>query len=220
MFATTDARCVHLQSPLSRTRSPQLGGCDFAADPTLPAHAAKVFWSPEFALDTLTLSRLPDELAGTRRAGVLPPADAAAVTPGDVHLLLSDGLAAQLWLLGAPTDGAALGLLLPLDDDLPVRLAAALDLWRRMHGRAPERVRLTQQRRRRLVDGLRALDGKRAHASVRDITRVLFPAFELRTGPEWKTDPHRAQTMRLIADATALMRGGYRDLLRRGRPAR
>lgn len=186
----------------------------------LPAGVAEVFWSPEVALDTLTLSSLPRELAGKRNASALQPADATVSTPGGVHLLIGDGLSAQLWLRGPPDKGAALGLVLPLDDDLPIRLAAALDLWRRMHGRAPERVRLTPQRRRRLIDGLRALDARQAHASVRDITRALFPAFELRTGAEWKTDPHRAQTMRLIADATALMRGGYRDLLRRGRPAR
>lgn len=219
MFATISGLSA-LPSTLTRSkrrRGP--GGCDFAADPRLAASRVKVFWSPAFALDTLTITALPPALAGTRLRRALPLAAAALARDG-AHLLLEDGLVAQLWLLGPPADEAAIGLLLPIDDALPVRLAAALDLWRRMHGRAPERVRLTPQRRRRLVDGLRALDARRAGASYREIARALFGADRVMSGAAWALSPTRATTMRLVADATVLMRGGYRDLLRRGRPAR
>lgn len=162
---------------------------------------------------------MPAALQNIHQPG-LPPPDIEVRSGDGVHNLLRPGLAAQLWLTGPRGNGDELGVLIPLDEGLPVRLAAALDLWRRMNGEPPERERLTPARRRRLLDGLRALDARADGASYREIARALFPRLDLPSGAEWKTSAVRAQTMRLVADASALMDGGYRNLLRNGRPVR
>ena len=40
----------------------------------------------------------------------------------------------------------------------------------------------------------------------------LFGADRVPAGAAWKSHDLRSRTMRLVADATALMRGGYREL--------
>ena len=70
-------------------------------------------------------------------------------------------------------------------------------------------------KRRRLVAMLRALDGRLAGASYRDIALALLDA-EAAHWParEWKSSAARSHVIRLVADAFALMNGGYRQLKR------
>jgi hypothetical protein len=60
---------------------------------------------------------------------------------------------------------------------------------------------------------LRALDGHIDGASYRVIAEVLFGRKRI---PEsaWKTHELRSRTVRLVQAGIALMRGGYRALLR------
>ncbi len=108
-------------------------------------------------------------------------------------------------------------MVLPLDDDLPVRAETALRLWARIVGSAAnsdrESLSLTRQRCDRLVLMLRALDGHLAEASYREIARVLFGVRRLER-ESWKTSSLRDQTIRLVKGGVALMRAGYRRLLR------
>jgi hypothetical protein len=60
---------------------------------------------------------------------------------------------------------------------------------------------------------LRALDGHLAEASYREIARVLFGVRRLERDA-WKTSSLRDQTIRLVKGGVALMRAGYRRLLR------
>jgi hypothetical protein len=60
---------------------------------------------------------------------------------------------------------------------------------------------------------LRALDGQLADASYREIAEVLFGARRLEHEP-WKTSSLRDTTIRLVRGGLALMRAGYRKLLR------
>lgn len=138
-------------------------------------------------------------------------------------LRASDGLHGTLgtppvpvWFAHGASPADPLGALIPLDDHLPQRLAAALRLWHALHGRAlPERGP-SSQRRGRLVLGLRALDGRDAGASYRDLAGGLFGAARVPKGSAWKTHDLRSRTMRLIADAIRLRDGGYLALLRSG----
>jgi len=109
----------------------------------------------------------------------------------------------------------SLSVVIPLDGDFPVRAAAASRLWARTHGRAPSEApcSLTKQRRDRLILMLRALDGHLAAASYREIAEVMFGADRLEREP-WKTSSLRDRTIRLVKDGIALMRHGYRKLLR------
>lgn len=113
------------------------------------------------------------------------------------------------------------GVVVPIDDLLPQRLAAILAWWRRSQDAtaklAPE---LTLQRRHRLVLGLRALDGVTDGASHREIARGLFGPSNVPTGPAWKSHHLRSRIVRLIHDAKALRDHGYRNLLRSGRTVR
>jgi hypothetical protein len=114
------------------------------------------------------------------------------------------------------TPNQPLAIVMPLDDDLPTRAEAALRLWGRIGGRAAGRDRplaLTRQRRDRLVFMLRALDGHLAEASYREIAEVLFGARRLER-EAWKTSSLRDRTIRLVKRGLALMRAGYRKLLR------
>jgi hypothetical protein len=69
------------------------------------------------------------------------------------------------------------------------------------------------QRRRRLALALRALDARMDGSTYREIAEVLFAGRQI---PEraWKTHDLRNRTIRLVQTGFALMRGGYRALLR------
>ena len=68
----------------------------------------------------------------------------------------------------------------------------------------------------RLALALRALDARVDGNTYRVIAEVLFGAKRI---PEraWKTHDLRNRTIRLVQSGFALMRGGYRDLLRQSR---
>jgi hypothetical protein len=135
-------------------------------------------------------------------------------------VIIRDGVGElRLWLRDAPRD-QPLAIVMPLNDDLPRRAEAALRLWGRIAGRAAashsrEPLALTRQRHERLVFMLRALDGHLAEASYREIAEALFGAHRLER-EAWKTSSLRDRTIRLVKGGLALMRAGYRKLLRGG----
>jgi len=199
-----------------RRPSAGVGGFPFAADPRLAANQTAVFWRPE-ALPTVVL------LASTSFAPARP-LDLVAL--GDViaehvgadgrHVIIHSEEGDLRLCLAAPP-GERLAVVMPLDDDLPIRAAAALRLWARMVGQAADggepEAALTRQRLARLALMVRALDGHLAEASYREIAEVLFGAGRLEREP-WKTSSLRDRTIRLVKGGMALMRDGYRKLLR------
>ncbi len=104
---------------------------------------------------------------------------------------------------------------LPLDSDFEVRTHAARRLWRAINGRAlgPTFHELSPQRRERLILAVRALDGRMDGGTYRAVAEALFSKRRI---PEraWKTHDLRNRTIRLVQSGLALMRGGYRELLR------
>mgnify|MGYP001043162979 FL=1 len=155
-----------------------------------------------------------------------PTDDLASLSPGATldqadgrHMVLDESSGAhRLWYLD-PAPGQPLGVLIPLDADFRIRLDAALRFHRRLTGTPvgplPLGWRLTAMQRRRLILMLRALDGRQAGASYRDIALALFDAQEARwPARDWKCSAARSHVIRLVADAIALMNGGYRKLLR------
>jgi len=121
----------------------------------------------------------------------------------------------HLWLKEAPQLGVSYATELPLDADFEIRARASHRLWRAINGRpsGPPFHQLSAQRRERLALALRALDGHIDGASYRVIAEVLFGRKRI---PEsaWKTHELRSRTIRLVQAGLALMRGGYRALLR------
>jgi hypothetical protein len=131
---------------------------------------------------------------------------------GPERLIERGGSLFRLHIVEDPRVGAC--VLLPLDRLLEVRAAAALRLWRALASRPLGRdpATLPAARRDRLVLALRALDGRLAEASYREIAGTLFSAARV---PErgWKTHDLRDRTARLVRLGVALMQGGYRRLL-------
>jgi hypothetical protein len=198
-----------------RRPSAGVGGFIFAVDPQLSADRTPVFWRPE-TLPTVI------QLAATRFLGARPLnihalGDVIAQRNGSDgrHLILRVGdRDLRLWLVD-PSD-QPLALVLPLDDHLPIRAAAALQLWAQAFHRTAgqgEPLGLTRQRRDRLALMVRALDGHVADASYREIAEVLFGARRLES-EAWRTSSLRDRTIRLVRGGIALMRAGYRRLLR------
>jgi hypothetical protein len=132
------------------------------------------------------------------------------------HVLLRiRGVEHRLWLKEPPVAGSPYAAELPLDDDFAIGAHAAQRLWRALNGRpaGPAFHELSPQRRQRLALVLRALDARLEGNNYRTIAEGLFGATRI---PEraWKTHDLRNRTIRLVQSGFALMRGGYRELLR------
>lgn len=132
------------------------------------------------------------------------------------HILLRiRGIEHRLWLRESPVIGVSYAAELPFDDNFDARACAARRLWRGLNDRAagPAFQELTPQRRQRLILALRALDARTEGNSYRVIAQGLFGAQRV---PEraWKTHDLRNRTIRLVQRGYALMRSGYRELLR------
>jgi hypothetical protein len=185
-------------------------------DPKLPAEKITPLWRPEFVPTAVILTHAP---AGFANAASLDPALlATAIVQSDradgLHLRLPGDH--QLWLPDKNPD-QPLAVVIPLDDDLPLRAAGAVRLHWLMTARKtahiPQSQPLTVQQRARLIWMLRALDGHLSQASYREIASVLFgPSAMNEKG--WKTHAIRAKTIRLVTDAVKMVNRGYFKLLR------
>jgi hypothetical protein len=114
-----------------------------------------------------------------------------------------------------PAAGASQAIELPIDSSFELRAQAAQSLWRGLSGRSPSPLLPNQspQQRQRFALVLRALDGRNEGKTYRAIAEGLFGKKRI---PEraWKTHDLRNRTIRLVQRGLALMRGGYRELLR------
>lgn len=124
----------------------------------------------------------------------------------------------RIWSNDAPVLGASYTAELPFDGDFDARAYAARRLWRAINGCAPGPAfhQLSKQRRERLSAAIRALDAHSAGGSYRVIAEALFGKKRI-PDRAWKTHDLRNRTIRLVQGGLALMRGGYRKLLRPGR---
>jgi hypothetical protein len=130
-------------------------------------------------------------------------------------VLRFDGATHRVWMKELPASGVSQTIELPLDASFDLRAQAAHSLWRTLSGRSscPPLSDLPAQRRQRLALVLRALDGRNEGKTYRAIAEGLFGKKRI---PEraWKTHDLRNRTIRLVQRGLALMRGGYRELLR------
>jgi hypothetical protein len=195
-----------------------VGGLPFAVDPQLSADQATVFWRANALPTVVPLAPSPTSFTGARTIdfGELGDVNERAGPDGRHVIIRTASEELRVW---APDDRGEQPLVfaLPLDDDLPIRVKAALRLWARIvHLRSdldPPPLALTRQRHDRLMLMLRALDAHLGDASYREIAELLFGARRLEHDP-WKTSSVRDTTIRLVRGGLALMRAGYRKLLR------
>lgn len=151
-------------------------------------------------------------------ARFVPPATEHSDCDG-WHLMVPEGGGAhRLWLCDADAN-RRLAALVPLDDDILLRINGLLRFHQRLDGKkimpVPRALRMTRFRRERFILLLRALDGHLAGATRREIAAVLLdPAAHEMRAVEWKSSAQRRHVSRLIDDAVSLMNGGYLRLLR------
>ncbi len=163
----------------------------------------------------------PESFTGVRRAESFnrPPGVIAIQGADGRHVVLPDRDGAhRLWLRGVPP-GVPMAALVPLDEDVLLRLTGLLRLRRRLDerpaGPVPRGWVITARLRQRLVPMVRALDGHLAGATYREIAVALYAPGAI--GDGWKTSSRRGQTIRLVKDGLVTMEGGYRKLLHGGR---
>jgi len=180
-----------------------------------------VFWAPEALPTVVPVGQAPPSSLGTSLY-----LDLNALSGGEIRhapdgwhaLLRMRGTEHRLWLKRPLLTTSTYAVELPLDGDFEMRAHAAHRLWRALNGRPPGPPfhALSSQRRQRLALALRALDARMDGNTYRAIADVLFGAERV---PEraWKTHDLRNRTIRLVQSGFALMRGGYRDLLRQSR---
>lgn len=135
------------------------------------------------------------------------------------HVVVADAAGEhRLWLRDAQP-GQPLAAIVPLDKDFITRIVSLLRFHRRLLGRAPGPLPrgwpLTTYRLARLDLMLRALDLRRGGATYRQIATELGRDDAARlSATEWKISAARSFVVRLVRDATDLMNGDYRKLLR------
>ena len=121
----------------------------------------------------------------------------------------------RLYLPEMPAIGSPVRAELPFDANFDLRLLAANRFWSAINGRRLGRspLALPHHRRSRFVLMMRALDAWLAGHSYREIAEGLYGK-ERVASRSWKDGDLRSHIIRLVKSGIALMRGGYRALLR------
>jgi hypothetical protein len=188
-------------------------------DPAGSSQDQAIFWAPEVLPAIIPIVRSAADSGGN----VL---NLSAISVGEIRQA-SDGwhvlfrvqeVEHRLWLKDTPAAEQAYAAELPFDENFEGRSHAARRLWRALNGRpvGPAFQELSPQRRQRLALAMRALDGRIEGHSYRVIAEGLFGAKRI-PDRAWKTHDLRNRTIRLVQTGFALMRGGYRELLRQAR---
>jgi hypothetical protein len=195
------------------------GGCDVLEHPDLTGIKARPFWSPE-ALPAVL--RLVPVTRGTSEwcIGYEPERWPAPLTLLDdaagLHVIVGEaGAEHRLWLPdGRPPKGAALQAEIVCDAYVPERAAALLRFWRWVALR--QKLRLlpkVTERQRRFARMLVAVDATRAGANYREVAELLLGV--KRVASEWhRLTPLRDPIRTLVGNGRALVKGGYRLLLK------
>lgn len=187
-------------------------GLRFAADPSLAADEAAVFWLPDVAPGVVLRLHPEPSAAEVGAVRALPLGQSVRADDG-LHLRTAWGL--QVLVRGEDQGRAPLIVALAYDEHLRLRVRAVDALERLTAGRSPPKSHLTSAQRTRLGRCLVALDGALGGQSYRTIAEQVFGARAL-DGEPWKTATVRASTIRLVRAGRALMNGGYFKLLRGG----
>ncbi len=180
-----------------------------------------VFWRPELTAITVILDAAPEGYAG---AAAIDPLALGALLADKAgidgrHVVVADASGEHRLWLRDPKPGQPLAAIIPLDKDFVTRIASLLRFHRLLTGKntgpSPRGWPLTRTRTARLELMLHALDLRLGGATYREIAIALGKdeAAHL-SASEFKNSDIRSFVYRLVRDATAMMKGDYRKLLR------
>lgn len=193
-------------------------GLSYPADPATPHDLSRIHVQP--GLSPVTLELTDSHASSSTHSCIIPTNFGPAhhcLQCGDIqHLILPNPAGDIRVTIPSKMDGP-LGLHLPVDRDLPIRLAATERLRRHILGLAcgPPPLLLTHLQQRRLLIMLRAWDGRASGASTRELAAVLIDARVTSYGAAlWSDSRQRRQIGRWLHDARKLIEGGYLGLLR------
>jgi len=205
--------------PTHDPRSPVNGGYPFAYRPD--DLSGTVIWRPELTAVTVILDTAPE---GYDDAKAVDPLTLGALLADQAgidgrHVVVADTNGEHRLWLRDPTPGQPLAAIIPLDKDFVTRIASLLRFHRLVAGKRtgplPRGWPLTAYRMARLELMLRALDLRLGGATYREIAIALGKDEAARlSATEWKGSGVRSFVYRLVRDATAMMNGDYRKLLR------
>jgi T6SS, Transcription factor, DNA binding domain/Proteobacterial transcriptional regulator-like domain len=174
--------------------------------------APLIIWSAPALPSVIALTKLPADLADPQFR--LPPLalEAGLTVDGTEHLVECRGAVLRVHIDKGGIEPPS--VLLPLDQLFEIRAIAAIRLWRCLTGRSlgPNPAALPKARRDRLILALRALDGRLADGTYREIAAGLFGAGDV-SERGWKSHDLRDRTMRLVRFGRGMMQGDYRHLL-------
>jgi hypothetical protein len=161
--------------------------------------------------------------AGFEGLAVLDAARPAIVLTDDDgrELVISDSSGELHVRLHHDDDGARPAILLPADASYELRRDVATRFVRHLRGHGikllPQALRLTAQRRHRLVQLLHAFDIHDLGGGPRDVAEIILRSEHARfPSVEWKDSHARRAANRLIHDSISLVNRGYLKLLRGG----
>jgi len=169
-----------------------------------------VFWNPADAPAVVHLVA-PISPIGPPSIPLLQSAIDARVDEAGLHWCRLSNGAVIVQAVETPVD-TPMGVIIPLDDDWSIRLAAAERLRNMLEGKTTDPP-LTAQRRGRVKRALRCIDARTDGASYRAVATAFFGARRVTEEP-WKTSSLKAQIARLAAHGRMLVDQGYRMLLR------
>jgi hypothetical protein len=172
-----------------------------------------VFWLPEEDTGSVILTPAPASIA----ADSTPLRQISPEHGPHVLHELGNGQRLHLALLHDGSTEQPLVAVIPLGIEGFDRMEAVARLLASLHGRAiPPDTRLTRQQLARARRMLQAIDGYRAGATQQEIAEVILRIGKL-TRDEWQAASARHVVGDLLADARAMIAGGYRKLLRHRR---
>ena len=180
-----------------------------------------MIWRPELTAVTVILDAAPEGYTGAKAVDPLALGALLADQAGidGRHVVVADAAGEHRLWLRDPTPGRPLAAIVPLDKDFIKRILSLLRFQRLMSGTRtgplPRGWPLTPIRAARLELMLRALDLRLAGATYRQIAIALGrdEAAHL-SASDFKNSDARSFAYRLVRDATAMMKGDYRKLLR------
>ncbi|MFD2235298.1 DUF2285 domain-containing protein [Phaeospirillum tilakii] len=196
------------------------GGCIFAEAAATPSADARIFWRADWDPSVVLVEARPVSSGDAEAFDLQRFAAWATVlrlADGRELLLLSDGVRhLQLELIDGTLLAGPVRLHYALSgitqiDVKTLTLRRLVVLCRR--GRFPTGLFPPEPRARRWALALQAYDGLTTGASHREIAMALFGDTTVREDWNGRSQYLRLRVRRLIQVATALVQGGYRDLL-------
>lgn len=199
---------------------PDAGACAFPCAPEDDPRDVPALWAPSLAamIVIIDVASLASDDPPSLDIEGIGDVIADHIADDGRHIVIADRRDRhRIWMRGTTLSDPT-AFVLPACAGFATRLAATARLERRLR-RLPRdtgdnAAQPTPFQRQRLVLLLRLIDAASAKATRREMAfTLIYPRPTSLTGAAWKGSNERRRTLRLLAEATRMMRGGYRALL-------